>query len=279
MFGLFPAGTDTDTVLNMLGRTFADSEGDDPSRVGGPGDPLLSGADQLSSVISFRDNHTGVAKSLQRASQAAAKKSGEQNLSNAFAEISEMCDRISLPRTVTDSAKQLFKRQDEEHIFRSKAGTTTSKQQAAIVAACIFIACRDQRVGRTFKEIVSLSGVPKKEIGQAFSRLSQAFGTSTAASSTSSHASSAAGIVSRFGNHLGLPPAVQSATSEVVRNIDEFGILAGRSPLSVAAACVYFTCHAFGVPKTVKEIGSVVGISDSTLRTVYKYVRYSGGPA
>jgi transcription initiation factor TFIIB len=181
-----------------------------------------------------------------------------------------MCDRISLPRTVSDSAKQLFKRQDEEHVFRSKAGTTTSKQQAAIVAACIFIACRDQKVGRTFKEIVSLSGVPKKEIGQAFSRLSQAFGTSTAASSTSSHASSAAGIVSRFGNHLGLPPAVQSATTEVVRNIDEFGILAGRSPLSVAAACVYFTCHAFGVPKTVKEIGAVVGISDSTLRTVYK---------
>lgn len=181
-----------------------------------------------------------------------------------------MCDRISLPRTVSDSAKQLFKRQDEEHVFRSKAGTTTSKQQAAIVAACIFIACRDQKVGRTFKEIVALSGVPKKEIGQAFSRLSQAFGTSTAASSTSSHASSAAGIVSRFGNHLGLPPAVQSATSEVVRKIDEFGILAGRSPLSVAAACVYFTCHAFGVPKTVKEIGAVVGISDSTLRTVYK---------
>ena len=170
-----------------------------------------------------------------------------------------MCDQISLPRTVTDSAKQLFKRQEEEKLLKGKAAN-------AVIAACIFIACRDQRVERSFKEIVALSGVPKKQIAQCFSRMSQSFGITAA----NVQDSSAAGLVARFCNHLGLPPAVQTATAEVTRKIDDLGVLAGRSPLSIASACVYFTSHAFGLGKSVKEIGSVAGVSESTLRTSYR---------
>lgn len=261
----------------IAGRTFADSDGDDPSRVGGPGDPLLSGETQLSSIISFRDNHSGVARSLQRASAAQASKSGEKLLVQAFNEIQNMCDQISLPRIVSDSAKQLFKRQEDEKILRGKPLT-------AIIAACIYVACREQHVGRTFKEIAALSGVPKKVIAQCFTRLQQTFGSAAAAAISSGNAlanpqiaggaifsaSSASGLVTRFCNHLGLPPAVQSATTEVVRKIDDLGILAGRSPLSVASACVYFTSHAFGMGKGVKEIGQVAGVSESTLRLCYR---------
>lgn len=247
-------------------RTFADSDGDDPSRVGGPGDPLLSGASQLSSLISYRDNHTGIARSLQRASASQDKKSGEKLLVTAFNEIQHMCDQISLPRTVCDSAKQLFKRQDEEKLLKAKPLN-------AICATCIFIACREQHVERSFKEIVALSGVPKLDIAKCYKKMSQAFGATSASNpsgGSGTSAASAAGLVARFCNHLGLPPAVQSATSEVVRNIDEFGILAGRSPLSVASACVYFTSHAFGLGKSIKEITPIAGVSDSTLRLCYK---------
>jgi len=240
-------------------RTFADSEGDDPSRVGGPGDPLLSGASQLSSVISFKDGNSGVARGLQRAAAQVSSRSGEKLLVEAFEQIQIQCDRISLPRVVSDSAKQLFKRQEEEKLLKAKP-------QAAIIAACIFIACRDQRVERTFKEIVSLTNVPKKQIAQCFSKMSQVFGVQAANVGDSS----AAGIVSRFCNHLGLPPALQSATIEVVRKIDDLGILAGRSPLTIAAACVYFTSHAFGLGKSSKEIGKVASIGESTLKTAYK---------
>lgn len=243
----------------VAGRTFADSEGDDPSRVGGPNDPLLSGSQQLSSVISFRDNHSGISRGLQKASAAVSKNTGETLLMEAFQEIQHLCEQISLPKVVSDSAKQLFKRQEEERLLKAK-------KRPAIIAACIFIASREQRVERTFKEIVALVGVSKKEIAQCFSVMQRAFDISSA----NVQESSAAGIVSRMCNHLGLPPAVQSATIEVVRKVDELGILAGRSPLSVAGACLYYTSFAFGMGKPVKDIGQVAGISESTLRTSYK---------
>ena len=188
-----------------------------------------------------------------------SKNTGEATLIEAFQEIQHQCEQISLPKVVSDSAKQLFKRQEEERLLKGK-------RRPAIIAACVFIACRDQRVERTFKEIVALTGVPKKEVAQCFMAMQRAFGVAAA----NVQESSGAGIVSRFCNHLGLPPSVQSATIEVVRKIDEFGVLAGRSPLSVASACLYFTSHAFGMGKSVKEIGTVAGISESTLRTSYK---------
>lgn len=221
---------------------------------------MLSGSAQLSSVISFRDNHSGISRGLQKASAAVSKNTGESTLIDAFQEIQHQCEQISLPKVVSDSAKQLFKRQEEERLLKAK-------KRPAIIAACIFIACRDQRVERAIKEIISLVGVSKREFAQCFSVMQRAFGTSSA----NVHESSAAGIVGRFCSHLGLPPAVQSATIEVVKKIDETGVLAGRSPLSVAAACLYFSSHAFGMGKPVKDIGQVAGISESTLRTSYRY--------
>lgn len=140
------------------GRSFADSEGDDPSRVGGPADPLLDAADQLSTVISFKDNNTGVARALQMAAQRVAKdqQGGTgRDLQNAFREIATMCEAISLPKSIIDTTKMLFKRVDEEKILRNK-------NETAIIAACIFIACKQGRVPRTFKEIVALTSVSKK---------------------------------------------------------------------------------------------------------------------
>ena len=48
--------------------------------------------------------------------------------------------------------------------------------------------------------------------------------------------------------------------------------LAGRSPLSVAAACIYMASHLLGKPKSAKDIASIAGVSDGTIRTAYKFL-------
>jgi transcription initiation factor TFIIB len=49
------------------------------------------------------------------------------------------------------------------------------KQQEVIIAGCIFIACRQCKVPRTFREIFALTKVPKKEIGRVFKLLEKFF--------------------------------------------------------------------------------------------------------
>lgn len=259
-------------LTSSPGRTFANDEGgDDPSRVGAATNPLIEGssASAFSLDISFKDGRSGISKTLQNAAARVSTKAGDKTLSVAFASIATTCDQINLPRTVADSAKQLFRRQDEEKICRGKS-------REAIEGACIFIACRLAGVARTFKEIQHLTQVDKKKLAECFKLLQAAFAPTAAADQATGDtsglqvASSAAHQVSRFCNHLGLPVFVEAVSKAVCIKVLDLGTLAGRSPITVAGAAIYFASHLIGMPKTANEVASVAGMADGTLRMAYR---------
>ncbi|KAG8678837.1 transcription initiation factor IIB, partial [Ceratobasidium sp. 395] len=249
-------------------RTFANDEGDDPSRVGAATNPLLEGIEQLDTVISFKDGGSGMAKELQRAAARGTVGKNERNMMSAFRDISAMCESISLPKNVSDTAKQLYKRAEEEKIVRGKSAD-------AVVACCILIACRQANVPRTFKEIHQLTRVPKKTLGQCFKAFEQAFDLSRPApadgeGSGPSGGTSAENLLNRYCNQLDLHASVDTACKEVIVAARNHGIADGRSPISIAGAAIFFTSHLLGQSKSAKDICSVAGVSESTIKLVYR---------
>ncbi|KAL6309848.1 cyclin-like protein [Sparassis latifolia] len=251
-------------------RTFANDEGDDPSRVGAASDPLMDGIEQLDTAISFRDGGSGIARELQRAASRSTASRAERNLLTAFREIATWCDQFSLPKTISDIAKQLYKRADEEKLLRGKP-------LDAVIAACIFIACRQAHVPRTFREICNLTRVSKKLLGQCYKALEQAFNLTPGASSTVSRrfgrvvgVSGPEDLLVRYCNHLDLPPIVQPICSDIIKEARELGIADGRSPVSIAGGAIYFTCHLLGKVKSIRDISSVAGVSEGTIKLVYR---------
>jgi len=94
-------------------RTFSNEKATlDPSRVGGPENPLLNGSD-LSTIISGGRGESafdefGAAKYQNRRTLS----SSDRALLNAFKEISQMADRINVPKQIVDRASHLFKVRD-----------------------------------------------------------------------------------------------------------------------------------------------------------------------
>ncbi|KAI8978612.1 cyclin-like protein [Pilobolus umbonatus] len=236
-------------------RTFANDEGDDPSRVGAAENPLLDG-NQLDTIISRRDGGTGTSKDLNKIHGRATAFKGERNLVQAYKEIGAMCDSISLSKIVSDTAKQLYKRVDDEKLLRGKSSD-------AVIAACIFIACRQEKVGRTFKEICALTRVPKKEIGRCYKSLQAKLQTNTSVMNSED-------LMSRFCSNLQLPNYVQKAGMDLVKRAKEVGTLAGKSPISIAAACIYLVSYLYRLPKSTREIAHVAGVSEATIKSAYK---------
>ena len=77
----------------------------------------------------------------------------------------------------------------------------------------------------------------------------------------------------RYCNALGLKVhAFVNVATGLAQKTPTVGDLAGRSPLSVAAACIYMTSHLLGNPRSPKEISLVAGVSDGTIRTAYKFL-------
>jgi transcription initiation factor TFIIB len=80
-------------------------------------------------------------------------------------------------------------------------------------------------------------------------------------------------LVIRFCSQLGLNKHIFVKVSQALaQKVSTSDYLAGRSPLSVAAACIYMASHLLGQPKTAKEISSMAGVSDGTIRTAYKFL-------
>ncbi|KAI5787260.1 cyclin-like protein [Geopyxis carbonaria] len=261
-------------------RTFSndDQGSDDPSRVGDGANPFLNGS-QLETSISYSPG--GAGRDLHRAQNKSTHNKDTKALLTAYKEIGAFCDSMQLQKVVTDSAKQLFKRVDDSKSFKGKP-------QEAIIAGCIFIACRQEHVPRTFREICSLTRVPKKEIGRVFKQLEKFFSEqqrkeeaeavangnapqpSVGYKSTSS--TKAHDLMIRFCNNLKLDHKAIMCAQELADKTAQAGTLAGRSPISSAAACIYMICHLMKQPRSAKDISLVAGVSDGTIRNAYKHL-------
>lgn len=254
-------------------RTFSndDQNGDDPSRVGDAGNPLLDTED-LSTMISYAPENTRAGRELNRAQSKSLVDKKDNALAAAYAKISQMCDGYQLPKIVQDGAKEVYKLVYDERPLRGKS-------QESIMAAAIFIGCRKAKVARSFKEIWALTNVPKKEIGKVFKIMNRVIQEKNAANpnaysliedSEQTTQTSAEDLIRRFCSHLGLNTQVTNAAEYIARRCKEVGVLQGRSPMTIAATVIYMAGLVFSTDLPPSKIADKTGVSDGTIKTSYK---------
>lgn len=147
-------------------RTFANNEsaGDkDPNRVGGATNPLFADGGLSTTIAKPKGGRAASSLDVQWP------KHGWNSFSNAehnrlmmaFGAITTMSERLGLVAIINDRAKELYKRVEDQKSSRGK-------NQEALMAACLYIACKQEDKPRTVKEICSANGaITKKEIGRA----------------------------------------------------------------------------------------------------------------
>jgi len=260
-------------------RTFSndDQGNDDPSRVGDAANPLLNGS-QLQTTIAF-GNGDARSRDLNRVQTKTNADKSTKTLLAAYKQISTFCASYHIPHIVAETAQQLYKLVDDAKAFKGKG-------QDMIIASVIFIACRQNNVPRTFKEITALTKVPKKEIGRTFKALEKFFvkyskDNQTSVKGgvvvqneayTSTNSSQAQDFCGRFCAVLNLPVKIGIMSGDLAAHMLAKGSLAGRSPLSIAAVSIFMMSHLMGAPKSAKEVSKACEVSDGTVRGAYKNI-------
>ncbi|VDP91893.1 unnamed protein product [Echinostoma caproni] len=206
-------------------------------RVGATENPLLNGSD-LSTMISG----SSLSDSRQVDEQGKPLYRNRRNMSSAgrvltgaFREISQMAEDLNLPKNISDRANLLFRQVHETKNLRGRSND-------AVSTACLYMACRQEGVPRTFKEVCGVSRVSKKEIGKVFKKILKILETNVQSVTVED-------FMSRFCGNLNLNIAVQRVANEVAKRALNFNLVAGRSPVSVAAAAIYMAAYALGYRK------------------------------
>ncbi|KAG1100203.1 hypothetical protein G6F42_017706 [Rhizopus arrhizus] len=77
-------------------------------------------------------------------------------------------------------------------------------------------------------------------------------------------------LMTRFCSNLRLPMHVQKTGVDLVRTAKTLGTLGGKSPISIAAACIYLVSYLCQHARSTKDIANVAGVSEATIKAAYK---------
>ncbi len=87
--------------------------------------------------------------------------STDRSLKKAFSELDFLKDKLALPDSVVEKTAYIYRKAQQRGMIR---GRTVS----AMLAAAIYIACREIRVGKTLKDIAEGSNVKPKILSQSY---------------------------------------------------------------------------------------------------------------
>ncbi|OWM65336.1 transcription initiation factor IIB-2-like [Punica granatum] len=241
-------------------RTFANESNDnDPVRVGGPYNPLLTDGG-LSTVISKPNGSSGEFLNSSLGKWQGRGANPDRNLIQAFKSIAIMSDRLGLVTTIKDRANEIYKKVEDQKPLKGR-------NLDAILAACLYIACRQENKARTVKEICSVAnGATKKEIGRAKEFIVKLLeGEMGSVEMGTIHAGD---YMRRFCSNLGMTNQEVKAAQEVVQKAEDLDIR--RSPISIAAAVIYIITQLSDDKKPLKDISIATRVAEGTIKNSYK---------
>jgi transcription initiation factor TFIIB len=186
-----------------------------------------------------------------------------------------------------------------------KDKTLRTKRLDAVIAACIFIACRAESVPRTFKEVASFNKAPKRQVADCYKALKVALNVApdeaiamaepaaaAAGSATSSdtkivpaqtfepHSNSHGVIKMDAGNwtnllrqyckSLQLPTRSSRDCEDISSQVQRLNIASGRPPASVAGGIIYFAITLRGYDISLSKVEQKTGVASETILSVHR---------
>jgi len=176
----------------------------------------------------------------------------ERNLVQAMNELERLADLLNLPTWIREEAAKIYREAVEKGLVRGRS-------IESVIAAAIYLACRLRKLPRTLDEIEEYSRVNRKEIARCYRLLIRELNIKVSVTDP-------ADFVPRIAHALGLSGAVVKTAIEILNKAREAGLMGGKDPVGVAAAAIYLACEKLGEERSQKEIASVAGVTEVTVR-------------
>ncbi|KMT09046.1 hypothetical protein BVRB_6g137500 [Beta vulgaris subsp. vulgaris] len=176
----------------------------------------------------------------------------------AYLQILDVASILALDYDISDHAFQLFR-------DCSSATCLRNRSVEALATACLVQAIREAQEPRTLQEISIAANLPQKEIGKYIKILGEALQLSQPINSNS-----IAVHMPRFCNLLQLNKSAQELATHIGEVVMNKCFCTRRNPISISAAAIYLACQLEDRRKTQAEICKVTGLTEVTLRKVYK---------
>ena len=183
----------------------------------------------------------------------------DRNLRQAFSELERLKDKLGLSDVIIEKTAYIYRKAQERGLVR---GRTIS----SVLAAAIYIACRESGTSRTLKDIASISNIKRKDIARTYRLLVLELNYKIPMIDPVK-------CIVKVANKANLSEKTKRQAMDIMHSVTKSGISAGKDPMGLAAAVLYISCLNIGESRTQTDIADAAGVTEVTVRNRYKNLK------
>ncbi|MFY9565345.1 MAG: transcription initiation factor IIB [Nitrososphaeraceae archaeon] len=198
--------------------------------------------------------------------------STDRSLKKAFSELDFLRDKLALLDSVVEKTAYIYRKAQQRGMIR---GRTVS----AMLAAAIYIACREIGVGKTLKDIAEGSNVKPKTLSQCYRTLLTELDIKTPMLDPMR-------CVAKVASRMQLNETTSRQAMGIMHNAMKSEASTGKNPMGLAAAVLYISYHNNNIKnkvlrksndsddkRTQTSFAQASGITDVTLRNTVRSLK------
>jgi len=192
--------------------------------------------------------------------------SRDRRLSNILGTVSEICQKCSLPKNVLETASIIYRGLDGKNI------QVKGKTVVSISAAVVYMACKRCDVIRSFDEILrevchERDIKSKTKLASRYYRmLAMELGPVETSIITMDK------YISKIANMTNTDTRVERLSLEIAEKTKDRNIADGKAPNGIAAAYLYIASILLGQSILQRDVSSVSGVTEVTIRNRCKEI-------
>ena len=182
--------------------------------------------------------------------------STDRNLRLAFDELDSLKDKLGLSDAVIEKTAYIYRKAQQKGMMRGRSSH-------AVLAAAIYIACRQMEVPRTLDEIATVGNIKRKSIAKCHRELILELQLRLPTIDTTK-------CIARVANKAKVSEKTKYQAINLMDVVIKNGISAGKDPMGLAATVLYASCIKTGEQKTQVDLASAAQITEVTIRNRFK---------
>ena len=180
----------------------------------------------------------------------------DRNLAQAMGDLDRLCDKLHIPLPIKERAAIVYRKALEKGLVRGRS-------ISAIVAASLYLACRQSHTPRTLNEVAESSPVDRKDIARCYRLLLRELDVSIPVPEPER-------CISKIAARVGVQEKTQRLAKRILEEARRKKVTAGKDPMGLAAAALYIACVLNKEKRTQKKIADAAGVTEVTIRNRYK---------
>jgi transcription initiation factor TFIIB len=183
----------------------------------------------------------------------------DRNLRQALGMLERVKDKLGLSATIIEKTAYIYRKAQERGLVRGRT-------IRSVMAAAIYITCREMAMSRTLNDVAFLNNIKRKELARTIRLLILELDIKIPIQDPIK-------CVVRVANKVNLSEKTKRQAMDIMHNVTKSGISAGKDPMGLAGSVLYLSSKNSGENITQMDIAEAAGVTEVTIRNRFKDLR------